>query len=114
MREYCAKKYPTMDVDETFELFSDNALSHDKVFADWAAAFRTWLRNGAKYGGLVFKQGLADPKFAALIQRARGIGFRDPLPSESPGVYRTALDNYDRESARTGVARIATAIRRIP
>jgi hypothetical protein len=91
MQRYCADKYPTVDVDGTFELFRDNALSHDKVFASWPAAFRTWLRNGLKYGGIVYRSGLSDPAFAQLIQEADGVGFRRPLPKESAGAYRTAL-----------------------
>lgn len=37
------------DPDEEIEAFKDYHLARDSKFADWEAAFRTWLRNAARW-----------------------------------------------------------------
>lgn len=39
-----------LDLASEAEAFEDNHVSKGNVFADWNAAFHTWLRNATKYG----------------------------------------------------------------
>lgn len=96
MREYFEEKYPNLDPDGTFELFKDNCLANDRVYANWDAALRNYLRKPADWGGFVYKAGMdGDPSWRQLILEARAIGFRDPRPIvESPSAYRQALRNF--------------------
>lgn len=114
LRRWLDERFPTVDADETFELFRDKALAKGWVYADWAAAFRNYIRRGREWGGIAFKPGLHDPAFAPLIQEARAIGFRMPTKLETPGTYRTALREYDKNSAARQASLLGNAIRRIP
>ena len=99
LKGWLKAKFPTVDSDETYELFVDKALAKGWVYANWSAAFRNYVRNGNNYGGVAYKSGLSDPAFASLIQHAQAIGFRHPRPHETPGSYRTELQKFDRQSA---------------
>ena len=96
MIEYMAERYPDMEPVGTFELFRDNCLANDRVYASWPAAFRNYLRKPADWGGFAYKAGMAnDPSWRQLIIEARALGFREPrLPMESPSMYRQALRSH--------------------
>lgn len=99
LRKWFESKFPAVDPDGTLELFTDKALAKGWLYADWRAALRNYVRRGKEWGGIAYKRGLS-PEFDALITRARSIGFRMPQRGESAGVYRTALDTFDRQSAQ--------------
>jgi len=105
-RRELSEKFPRVDLDKTFELFTDNALAKGWLYADWLAAFRNYIRNGAKYGGVEYRGAMHDPTFERLIEKAKAIGFRMPDPRESSGAYRTALEKYDASSAKRGMSHL--------
>lgn len=95
--DWAATKYPTVDVEATFEVFADHCKTHGSMYADFDAGLRTWIRNGVDrdYGGIVFKRGKeADPKWVSLLADARQYGFREPYKSEPPGAYRTDFEMW--------------------
>jgi hypothetical protein len=94
-RAWVEAKCPTVDIDETFEVFVDKAAAKAWAYRDWQAAFRNYVRNGQKYGGLVFRNGrFADPRWSPVIVEAQAIGFREPMPHETPDSYRTAMRQW--------------------
>jgi hypothetical protein len=117
IRQWLAEKFPRVDPDATLELFTDKALAKGWQYASWPAAFRNYVRNGEKFGGLAFKRGLSDAAYDPLIKRARQVGFRDPTRLESAGAYRTALGEFERGAkAAAPMLRemINRAIKRVP
>lgn len=114
IRRELAEKFPRVDLDKTFEIFYDKALALGWLYSSWPAAFRNYLRNGAKYGGIEYKPGFADPKFDALIQRAKAIGFRMPTKIDSVGTYRQALDDFDKNQAKQAFLNLGARIKGIP
>lgn len=98
LRSWLAEKFPTVDADATVELFRDKALAKGWVYASWPAAFRNYIRRGKEWGGVVYRSGLEDPAFGALIQHARAVGFRMPQKLETANGYRTALNEFDKRS----------------
>lgn len=104
MRDYMAERFPDMDPAGTFELFRDNCLANDRIYASWPAAFRNYLRKPADWGGFAYKAGMeSDPTWRQLIIEARAIGFREPrLPMESASQYRQALRAYVPETDLLG------------
>lgn len=109
-------KFPRVELDRTFEVFADKALANGWYYADWLAAFRNYIRNGAQYGGVKYKTAHADPAFDSLIERAKDLGFRMPHAVESVGSYRTALDAFDKQSAASAVQQFdfGGSIKRVP
>lgn len=114
LREWLDREWPTIDPVKTVELFRDKALAKGWVYADWNAAFRNYIRKSLEWGGVAHKPGLHDPAFSHLIEHARSIGFRMPQPHESAGVYRTALNEYDKNSAVKQSSLFGNVLRRIP
>lgn len=95
--QWLAGKFPTVDVEETIERFTDNAAAKAWAYRDWQAAFRNYIRNGQKYGGVSYKQGVQqDPLWKPVLAEAARFGFRKPDPMETPRSYRTALDAWKR------------------
>jgi len=62
-------------IDRELEQFTDYHDSKGSTFKDWDAAFRTWLRNAAKWGtskrNPYSKQQETDDLFGAALERAR-------------------------------------------
>lgn len=114
LRAWLDEKFPTVDPDGTFELFQDKALAKGWVYANWPAAFRNYMRRARDWGGVAYKPGLHDPAFAALIQQARAIGFRMPTKLDSPGTYRTALQEFDKQQAASKLSLFTGVIKRVP
>ena len=117
MRAYVDEQYPNIDADATFELFRDNCLAHDRIYASWDAAFRNWLRKPADWGGFAFKKGMEnDPSWRQLIIEARALGFRMPrTPMESPSMYRQALKNFTPDvDMLGGRINVTDILKRIP
>jgi len=104
MRGHIAHNFPNIDAEGTFELFRDNCLAHDRIYANWDAAFRNWLRKPADWGGFKYKDGMdGDPSWRQLIIEARAIGFREPrTPMESTAMYRQALKQFVPENDMLG------------
>lgn len=114
-RRELSDQFPRVDIDQTFELFTDNALAKGWLYADWLAAFRNYIRNGAKYGGVAYVSRFQDPAWESLLKRAKDLGFREPMTHESPSTYRQFLDAYDHESAARGFRQLnlGDAIKRV-
>jgi hypothetical protein len=94
MRQYMAENYPDLDPDKTFELFRDNCLANDRVYASWDAALRNWLRNPVEWGGVAFKDGLG-PEWREVLREAEAIGFRKPrLNIETVHQYRSEMRRF--------------------
>ena len=49
MQSWAAENTPRIDLAVETENFKDDALAKDKAFKDWAAAWRTWMRNAEKW-----------------------------------------------------------------
>lgn len=91
------ERYPTVNIEGTLERFKDSASQHGRMYADWQAAMRTWVRKAVdnKWDGVEFKQGRAqDPRWITVLNEARKYGFRDPQSQETPDSYRTHLNAY--------------------
>ena len=113
IRRELAAKFPRVDLDKTLEIFRDKALAHGWLYSNWLAAFRNYIRNGEKFGGVEYRPGFSDPKFDALIERAKSIGFRMPSRVDSVGTYRQALDEYDKRTARQSSLNLGSVLKRI-
>lgn len=113
LRAWLAEKFPTVDAEATFELFTDKALAKGWIYANWPAAFRNYVRRGKEFGGVAYRDGLSDPAFAGLIEQAKAIGFRMPHRHESAGVYRTELQKADKQQARQAGLRFGQILKRV-
>lgn len=51
MRAWAADNVPGVDVDRELAQFRDHHTAKGSAFKDWAAAWRTWMRNAQAYGG---------------------------------------------------------------
>lgn len=111
-RRALSEKFPRVDLELTYEIFRDKALANGWLYVDWLAAFRNYIRNGKQYGGIVYKSGAENPAFDALIDQAKAINFRMPQKHESAGAYRTALNQFDKESTKRSP--LGKALRRFP
>lgn len=104
--DWAAKKYPAVDVVDTFEVFADHCKAQGSMYACFDAALRTWIRNAVDkgYGGVVYKTGrAADPKWIPVLAEAKDVGFRAPLPHEQPGSFRSEMDTWLRTVKRSTV-----------
>ncbi len=102
---WMAARYPTVDIAETREVFCDKAAAKGWSYRDWQAAFRNYVRNGRKFGGLVYKAGRdQDPRWMPVLAEARQYGFREPTTAESPAGYKTALDAWKTAQKRAPAA----------
>lgn len=100
LRKWIEREYPTLDPDQTMERFIEYADDSGRMATKWTAAFkrvvRTGMENGWK-GICVFKQGRAhDPQWIPVLKEAQLLGFREPEKHESPGGYRTAMEQWKR------------------
>jgi len=48
-RSRCVVSHPTLSASDEFEKFSDHHTAAGSAMADWAAAWRTWLRNAERF-----------------------------------------------------------------
>jgi hypothetical protein len=98
---WLAEKFSTIDLVETMERFTDNAAAKGWVYRDWQAAFRNYVRNGQKYGGVVYQQGrVQDPLWQPVLAETQRYGFRAPDKNETPAGYRTNFENWKRDQKR--------------
>lgn len=51
MREWAAENTPSANIELETENFLDHHAAKGSKFADWTAAWRTWMRNTKKFGG---------------------------------------------------------------
>lgn len=49
MRDWAARKVPSVDVDFETENFRDHAIGHDRRASDWEATWRTWMRKSVDF-----------------------------------------------------------------
>lgn len=107
------EKYPTVDVTETVERFTDNAAAKSWCYRDWQAAFRNYIRNGQKFGGVTYKSGIQDdPRWRLILHDARKFGFREPEKLETPTGYKTAFELWKR-TPKTNVVNFAGVIKKV-
>lgn len=108
------EKFPSVDIDETMEIFVDKAAARGWSYRDWQAAFRNYVRNGGTYGGVVYRKGkAADPRWEPILGEARPYGFRSPLDHETPASYRTAFEQWKTGQRRAPVANIGSVLKRV-
>lgn len=98
------EKYPMVDVEGTIELFTENCEANGRMYADWQAAFRTWVRKAVdnKWSGVAYKKGKAqDPRWTPILSEVAPYGFRQPHELESPEGYRTAFNRWKDQQNRS-------------
>lgn len=99
---FIGEKFPAVNIEGTLERFIESAQAHGRMYADWQAAFRTWVRKAVdhKWDGVEYKQGRAqDPKWLPILNEVKPFGFRMPTSIETPGSYRTAFEVWKRDQA---------------
>jgi hypothetical protein len=100
---YITQTFPTVNIEKTMERFTDSALQHGRMYADWQAAFRTWVRKAIenKWDGVEFKKGREqDPRWQPVLAEVAPYGFRAPLPHETPSSYRTDFELWTGKQNR--------------
>lgn len=111
---WLAEKFPTVDAGETMERFCDNAAAKGWAYRDWQAAFKNYVRNGQKYGGVAYKTGREhDPRWTPILHEARKHGFRDPYELESPAAYKTQFEMWRREPNKPNVLNLGNVLKRV-
>lgn len=107
------EKHPTVDVAETIEIFQDKARAKAWAYRCWQSAFRNYIRNGQKFGGVTYKNGIEhDPRWQQALHEARKFGFRDPEKMETPASYRTAFEQWQR-APRSNVLNFGQVLKRV-
>lgn len=94
---WVGEKFPTVNIEGTLERFTESAQAHGRMYADWQAAFKTWVRKAIenKWDGVEFKQGKTqDPRWTSILNEVRPYGFRQPHALETPGAYRTCFEMW--------------------
>ena len=98
------ERYPSVNIERTLERFTESALANGRMYADWQAAFRTWVRNAVENkwsSGVEFKKGREqDPAWMPILGEVRPYGFRAPMPHETPGSYRTEFNMWKDKQKR--------------
>lgn len=97
---WVSEKYPTVNIEGTLERFTESAQAHGRMYADWQAAFRTWVRKAVenKWDGVEYKQGKAqDPRWTSILKEVEPYGFRQPHALESPTAYKTDFEMWKRK-----------------
>lgn len=111
---WVSERFPTVNIEATLERFTDSALQHGRMYADWQAAFRTWVRKAVenKWDGVEFKKGRAqDPKWIPILSEAGPYGFREPMQHETPDTYRTQFNFWKSEQKKAPVIQFGEALR---
>jgi len=71
-----------------------------------------------RFGGVAYKQIARDmdPKWQTVLHEARKAGFREPRELETPGGYRTELEQWQRDPQRRNVLtlRAQSVLKRVP
>lgn len=112
------KKYPQVDLEDTKERFEDWAKQVGAMYADWQAGFKTVVRKGMDNGWrsiVTLKGGREfDPQWIPLLVESRRLGIPEPMTVDSPGTFKTKIENWKRSQSRaptvvnfTGVIRKA-------
>lgn len=101
---WISEKYPTVNIEATLERFSDGALQHGRMYADWQAAMRTWVRKAVenKWDGVEYKKGKEqDPRWTPILSEVAPYGFRPPIGAETPESYRTDFNLWKKRENRS-------------
>lgn len=112
--KFVSERFPTVNIEATLERFTDSALQHGRMYADWQAAFRGWVRRAVenKWDGVEFKKGRAqDPRWIPILSEAAPYGFREPLSHETPDTYRTQFNWWKDEQKKAPVIEFGQALR---
>ena len=100
-------KYPDVNVIAEFSNFVNFHTSKGNQFADWLAAFRTWLGNAKKFAGerRSYAGGFTKPK------KTPGFGvLLDSDPSDPSTYDQNAIDEvYRRSAERLNMANVNDA-----
>lgn len=111
------ERFPTVNVERTLERFCESARANGRMYADWQAAFRTWVRNAVENNwnsGVEFKKGREDdPRWKPVLSEVQPYGFRAPEPQETPDSYRTAFNLWKRDRARAPVIEFGDHMKRM-
>lgn len=107
-REFAARL--EVDADRASEHFRDYHLMHGSLMASWPAAWRTWCRNQAKWGGsqrhLPLVAVVVDPDDPFGAKR-----WAETLPDRTPGTIDgnvvMCLNGYDVVGTAVDVCRVA-------
>jgi hypothetical protein len=113
--EWVRLKFPTVNVEGTLERFTESALAHGRMYADWQAAFRTWVRKAIenKWDGVEFTKGREqDPRWMPVLNEVKPYGFRAPFPHETPGSYRTDFELWKGKQKRAPVIEFGDALKK--
>lgn len=111
---FVSERFPQVNIDGTLERFTESALAHGRMYADWQAAFRTWVRKAIenKWDGVEFKKGREqDPKWMPILSEVEPYGFRAPEWHETPETYRTNFNLWKKEQKRAPVIEFGSALR---
>ncbi len=106
MREDARRLAPGANPDREWAAFDDWLAAGGKQPADLGAAWRSWLGKVSQFGaaGKSREQSEADARKAAEWDTVRKLGaqagFRESMPHETPGSYRTALNQFLRDRPR--------------
>jgi hypothetical protein len=112
---YITTTYPTVNIEGTLERFVESSLAHGRMYADWQAAFRTWVRKAIenKWDGVEFKKGREqDPKWIPVLSEVQPYGFRAPEIQETPDSYRSAFNTWKRDRSRAPVIEFGDHLKR--
>lgn len=100
-KNFLAREFANIDMEKTLEIFRDKAEADGWMYSNWQAAFRNYVRNAQKYGGVAYKNGRAeDPRWQPILAIAKPYGFREPSEHETPASYRTAFETWKGEQKR--------------
>jgi hypothetical protein len=119
---WVGEKFPTVNIEGTLERFTESAQAHGRMYADWQAAFRTWVRKAVenKWDGVEYKQGRSqDPRWTSVLNETQPYGFRPPYPMETPDGYRTSFEiwkrkqNVERSPSRAPVLEFGPALKKM-
>lgn len=113
---YISVTFPTVNIEKTLVRFTESALAHGRMYADWQAAFRTWVRKAVenKWDGVEYKKGREqDPAWMPILNEVAPYGFRQPLPHETPGSYRTDFNLWKGRQNRAPVIDFGAALKKI-
>ena len=83
MRDWAKAKGVSVNLDEETDAFLDHHRGKGSVFKDWAAAWRTWMRNSVKFAADKAGQPVSDVEEYVAPQAPREVVF-DPDPTALP------------------------------
>lgn len=100
--DFLNAEFPTVNAQKTLEIFRDKAEAGGWLYSNWQSAFKNYVRNGQKFGGIVYNAGREqDPRWQPVLAEAMPYGFRAPLDHETPNGYRVAFESWKTKEKRS-------------